>query len=102
MKCGNNSEQFKTCTQYKTFYRRDLIRSQNNNFRHRNNRSNFNKRFQNNFGRRNHFDNENRSTRFRKEPLKIQANEEHQDIPKNIPANSLVDTLAVGILAQKQ
>ena len=55
----NNEKRFKRSIQYKTFNRRDLIRNQNNNFRHRNNRNNFNKSFQNNFDRRNHFENEN-------------------------------------------
>ena len=58
-KGGNNKERFKRSTQYKTFNRGDLTRNQNNNFRHRNNRNNFNKGFQNNFDRRNHFENEN-------------------------------------------
>ena len=68
----NNKEQFKRSTQYKTFNQRDLIRSQNNNFRHRSNRSNFNKHFQNNFDRINHFENENLLRRLRKQPLEIQ------------------------------
>ena len=84
-KGANNNEQFKRSTQYKTFNRRDLMRNQNNNFRHRNNRSNFNKRFQNNFDRRNHLENKNPLRRLRKQPLQIQGNEEHQDIPENIP-----------------
>ena len=93
-KCENNNEQFKGSTQYKTFNRRDLIRNQNNNFRHRNNRSSFNRHFQNNFDRRSHFENENPSRRIRKQCLEIQGNEEHQDIPENIPEDSLVDILA--------
>ena len=93
-KCGSDNEQFKTFTQYKTSNRRHLIRKQNNNFRHRNNHNNFNKCFQNNFDRRNHFDNENPSRRCRKQPLEIQENGEQQDIPENIPEDSLVDILA--------
>ena len=58
-KGANNKERFKRSTQYKTFNRRDLIRNQNNNFTHRNNRNNFSKGFQNNFDKRNHFENEN-------------------------------------------
>ena len=38
----NNNDQIKRSTQYKTFNRYDLIINQNNNFRHRNNRNNFN------------------------------------------------------------
>ena len=71
-----------------------MIKNQNNNFRHRNNRNNFNKRFQNNVDRRNHFENENPLRRLRKQTLEIQGNEEHEDIPENIPENSLVDILA--------
>ena len=56
-KGASNNEQFKKSTQYKTFNRRDVIRNQNNNFKHGNNYSNLNKRFQNNFDRRNHFEN---------------------------------------------
>ena len=93
-KGANNKEQFKRSTQYKTFNRWDLIRNQNNNFRHRNNRNNFNKRFQNNIDRRNHFENKNPLRRLRKQPLEIQGNEEHEDIPENIPEDSLVDILA--------
>ena len=92
-KSANNNEQFKRSTQYKTFNRRDLIRNQKNNFRHRNNCSNFNKRFQNNFDRRKHFENQNPLRRLRKQPLKIQVNEEHQNIPENIPEDSLVAIL---------
>ena len=92
-KCGNNYKQFKTSTQYETFNGQDLIRNQNT-FEHRNKRSNFNKRFENNFHRRNHFDNENSLRQFRKKPLKIQENEEHQDIPINISEDSLDDTSA--------
>ena len=58
-KGANNKERFKRSTQYKTFNRRDLIRNQSNNFTHRNNRNNFSKGLQNNFGKRNHFENEN-------------------------------------------
>ena len=71
-----------------------MIRNQNNNFRHRNNRNNFNKGFQNNFDRRNHFENENPLQRLRKQPLELQGNEEHEDIPENIPEDTLVDILA--------
>ena len=71
-----------------------MIRNQSNNFRHRNNRNNFNKRFQSNFDRRNHFENENRLKRLRKQSLEIQGNEEHEDTPENIPEDSLVDILA--------
>ena len=71
-----------------------MIRNQNNNFRHRNNRNNFNKGFQNNFDRRNHFENENPLRRLRKQPLELQGNEEHEDIPENIPEDTLVDILA--------
>ena len=92
-KGANNKERFKRSTHYKTFNRRDLIRNQNN-FRHRNNRNNFNKGFQNNFDRRNHLENENLLQRLRKQPLELQGNEEHEDIPENIPEDSLVDTLA--------
>ena len=67
---------------------------QNNNFRHRNNRNNFNKGFQNNFDRRNHLENENPLWRLRKQPLELQGDEEHEDIPENIPEDSLVDILA--------
>ena len=90
----NNKERFKRSTQYKTFNRRDLIRNQNNNFRHRSNRSNFNKSFQNNFDRRNHFENKNPLRQLRKQSLELQGNEEHEDIPENIPEDSLVDILA--------
>ena len=93
-KGANYREKLKRSTQYKTFNRRDLIRNQSNNFRHRKNRKNFNKRFQNNFDRRNHFENENPLRRLRKQPLKLQGNEEHEDIPENIPEESLVDILA--------
>ena len=93
-KGANNNEQFKRSTQYKTFNRRDLIRNQNNNFRHRNNRNNFNKRFQNNSDRRNHFENDNPLRQLRKQHLELQGNEEYEDIPKNIPEDSLVDILA--------
>ena len=58
-KGANNKERFKRSTQYKTFNRRDLIRNQSNNFTHRNNRNNFSKGLQNNFDKRNHFENEN-------------------------------------------
>ena len=71
-----------------------MIRNQNNNFRHRNNRNNFNKGIQNNFDRRNYFENENPLRRLRKRPLEIQGNEEHQDILENISEDSLVDILA--------
>ena len=81
-KCRNNNKQLKTSIQYKIFNRRDLIRNQ----------SNFSKRFQNNFDRRNHFENENPSMRFRKQPLEIQENEEHQGIPENIPDDFLLQT----------
>ena len=93
-KDANNKERFKRSTHYKTFNRRDLIRNQNNNFRHRNNRNNFNKGFQNNFDRRNHLENENPLRRLRKQPLELQGDEEHEDIPENIPEDSLVDILA--------
>ena len=92
-KGANNKERFKRSTQYKTFNWRDLIRNRSNNFRHRNNRNNFNKGFQNNFDRRNHFENENLLRRLRKQPLELQGNEEHEDIPENIPEDSLVDIL---------
>ena len=59
--CGNNNEQFKTITQYNTLNQRELMRNQNNNFRLQNNCSIFHKRVQNNFDRRNHFDNKNLS-----------------------------------------
>ena len=101
-KGANNKERFKRTTQYKTFNRRDLIRNQNNNFTHRNNRNNFNKGFQN---KRNHFENENPLRRLRKQPLKLQGNEEHEDIPENISEDSLVDILAAihsRTLVQKQ
>ena len=91
---ANNKERFKRSTHYKTFNRRDLIRNQNNNFRHRNKRNNFNKGFQNNFDRRNHLENENPLRRLRKQPLELQGDEEHEDIPENIPEDSLVDILA--------
>ena len=93
-KDANNKERFKRSTHYKTFNRRDLIRNQNNNFRHRNNRSNFNKGFQNNFDTKNHLENENPLRRLRKQPLELQGDEEHKDIPENIPEDSLVDILA--------
>ena len=89
-KGGNNNKQYKRSTQYKTFHWQDLIRNQNNNFKHRNNRNNFYRRFQNNFDRRNHYP----SRRHRKQPFEIQGNEEHQDIPKNMTEDSLVDILA--------
>ena len=38
---------------------------------------------------------ENRPGRIKKQYLQIQGNEERQDIPKNIPEDSLVDILAV-------
>ena len=91
-KGGNNNKQFKRFTQYKTFIRRDKKSKQQ--FRHRNNRNNFNRRFPNNFDRKNHFKNENPSRQLRKQPLEIQGNEEHQDIPENIRYDSLVDILA--------
>ena len=84
-KDANNMERFKRSTHYKTVNRRDLIRNQNNNFRHRNNRNNFNKGFQNNFDRRNHLENENPLRRLRKQLLELQGDEEHEDIPENIP-----------------
>ena len=62
----------------------DLIRKQNNNFRYRNNRKNFSRRFPKNFDRGNHFNNENPSRRLRKQLFEIQGNEEDQDIPENI------------------
>ena len=71
-----------------------MIRNQNNNFRHRNNCNNFNKRFQNNFDRSNHFENELPLRRLRKQPLEIQGNEEHEDIPENITEESLADNFA--------
>ena len=87
-KSGYKNEQFEKSTQYKTFNWRDLIR--NNNFTHRNNGNNFNRRFQNNFDRRDHFENENSSRRLRKQPLR---KKEYQGIPENIPEYSLVDKL---------
>ena len=94
-KRGNNKKQFKRSTQYKAFNRRDLIRNQSNNFRHGNNRNDVNRCFQNDFDRRNNFEKENRPGRLKKQSLEIQGNEERQDIPKNIPEDSLVDILAV-------
>ena len=91
---GANNKDQKRSNQFKTFNRRDLIRNQNNSFRHRNNRNNFNKRFQSNFDSRNHFETENSLRRFRKQPLELQGNEEHEEIPENIPEDSLVVILA--------
>ena len=71
-----------------------MIRNQKNNFRHRNNCNNFNKGFQNNFDRIKHLENENLLRRLRKQSLELQGNEEHEDIPENIPEDSLVDILA--------
>ena len=73
------------------FYKKSNI-----NFRYQNNPNNFNRRFQNNFDRRNLFTNKNSLWQLRKQPLKIQGNEEHQDkpIPQNIPEHSLVNILA--------
>ena len=39
-------------------------------------------------------ENENLLRQLRKQPLKLQGNEEHENIPENIPEDSLVDILA--------
>ena len=39
-------------------------------------------------------ENENPLRRLRKQPLELQGDEGHEDIPENIPEDSLVDILA--------